>query len=283
MQETTRTIARNRSASVTVCVPTLDEAATIGPICRELVGLREAGVVDRVLVLDQSTDATAALAEAAGADVIEQERVLPAFGPVRGKGDALWRALHVIDTEVVVFVDGDTVDFSARMAADLVAATAGESYAFVKAAYRRPFAVGGEVRPTGGGRVTELAAKPLLAALLPELAAFRQPLAGEMAARTDLLRQLPFALDYAVDVALLIDAWRAVGIGAMAEVDTGVRQNRHRPLEQLSPMASQVTGAILDRAGVARGHAVLPERPPMNSLRPQHVNAAVPDALVEAA
>lgn len=257
-------LAAERTATVTVCVPTVNEAATIGQVCRELVGLRAAGAVDRVLVLDRSTDATPWIAEAAGAEVVRQGDLLPETGPVHGKGDAMWRALAIIDEEITAFVDGDTIEFEAHMAGDLIAAVALDGDAFVKATYRRPFATGDRLLPTGGGRVTELTAKPLLAALCPELATFDQPLAGEIAARTEVLRGVPFATGYSVDVALLIDVWRSVGLDAMAQVDTGVRQNRHRPLAELSVMAGEVAAAVLERTGsVAAPSGRFVDRPPM--------------------
>lgn len=264
--------------SIAVCVPTVDEAATIGPICTTLVGLRDAGVIDRVIVADESRDATATIAAATGAEVVQQSSLLSRFGPVRGKGDALWRALSVIDEDVVVFVDGDTRDFDPAMVTDLAAAVALDGFTYAKATYRRPFAVGDVVHPTGGGRVTELTAKPLLGTFFPELRAFSQPLAGEFAARTDALRRVPFLTGYSVDVALLIDVWRDQGLAAMVEVDTGVRQNRHRPLDELGPMAVEVMAAILDRAGLPEEHAPgLVERPPLDAVRPT-VQALVPEA-----
>jgi glucosyl-3-phosphoglycerate synthase len=272
-------LATDRDDRIVVCVPTVDEQRTIGDVCLELVGLRDAGAIDRVLVCDNSTDATPFIAEAAGAEVVRQGDLMSDFGAVRGKGDAMWRALAAVDEDVVVFVDGDTHGFRRHMAGDLAAAVAVEGYSFVKATYQRPFDTGHEVLPTGGGRVTELAAKPLLGALLPPLAAFDQPLAGEIAVRTDLLRALPFVTGYGVDVALLIDAWRMVGLEQMAQVDTGLRQNRHRPLAQLGPMADEVSRAILNRAGVeTSGAAPATERPPMDA-----VPGAALDRIAEAA
>lgn len=259
-------LLHERRSSVAVVVPTRDEAATIGPITRSLVGLRELGAIDRVVVVDESSDDTGVLAASAGADVVAQSALMSEFGAVLGKGDALWRALSVVEEDVICFVDGDTVDFDAEMVCGLVAAVVG-GRDFAKATYRRPFASGGAVAPTGGGRVTELTAKPLLRALLPELGGFTQPLAGELAARTELLRTLPFATGYAVDAALLIDVWRQVGLAGMAQIDVGVRQNRHRPLEQLASMADEVAGAILQRAGVLPQLPVT-ERPPLAQCAP---------------
>jgi glucosyl-3-phosphoglycerate synthase len=142
---------------------------------------------------------------------------------------------------------------------------------FVKGFYRRPFRLGDEVAPEGGGRVTELTARPLLQLFYPQLAGVRQPLAGEIAARRDLLERLPFATGYAVEIAMLIDAWSIAGVDALAQVDLDERQNRHQPLSELGPMAAAVIGAVaerLEREGRldSAPHDIV-ERPPMASLR----------------
>lgn len=259
-------LAAARERSVAVVVPTVDEAETIGSIAAVLVALRERGAIDRVIVADDSTDDTPAIARAAGAEVIRQADLDQAHGPVRGKGDAMWRAIGVVEEEVVCFVDGDTRDFGPHHVVGLVGAVAVDGFSFAKGRYQRPFIDVRGPRPTGGGRVTELTAKPLLRLLFPELAAFDQPLAGELAATTELLRSVPLATGYAVDVALLIDVWRELGIAGMAEVDLGTRQNRHRDLAELGVMAGEVAAAILDRAGVPHERAGRLEERPSRAL-----------------
>ena len=259
-----------RTATVSVCVPARNEAENIVATVEQLVRLRQAGVVDQVVVVDDSTDGTAELAAAAGAEVHDQSSLRCEYGPVDGKGDAMWRALAVCQGDVVCFVDADSADFGERFPRGLIGAVATGEADFAKGAYRRPFRAGGVTTPTGGGRVTELTARPLLEAFYPQLAQFGQPLAGEIAARRELLERMPFATGYSVDIALLIDVWREVGIERMAEVDLEVRQNRHRPLDELGPMASAVAAGVLSR--VARDGRLaeappLVERPPAASLR----------------
>ncbi len=250
-----------RRDSVAVVVPARNEAETIGPICASLAELRRSGVVDRVVVLDDSTDGTAGIARAAGAEVYAQGSIRPDVGPLRGKGDAMWRALSCCPEDVLVFVDGDTTAFDPQVVVDLAEAVRLGGAAFAKADYRRPWDDGTTRAPSGGGRVTELTAKPLLRQLFPELAAFGQPLAGEIAGRRALLQQLDFVTGYGVDVALLIDAWRAVGTAGLAQVAAAPRQNRHRPLHELAAMADEVSSAILDRAGIPSAGRLLVERP----------------------
>jgi glucosyl-3-phosphoglycerate synthase len=239
-----------RAETVSVCVPAREEAATIAGVVAPLMALRAAGAVDQVVVLDDdSRDGTGAIAAALGAQVVRPGALLPEFGPVLGKGDAMWRALSVLTGDLVCFVDADTEGFGAHFATGLLGPLICEPQRqFVKAFYRRPFKHGhDEVAATGGGRVTELTARPLLAAFYPELAAIRQPLAGEFAARRDLLERMAFCTGYGVEIGLLIDVCAQVGGAAIAQVDLDSRQNRHRPLEELAAMAETVLAVVVDR------------------------------------
>ena len=270
-------LCAERLQTVSVAVPAREEAATIARVVAPLIALREAGVVDQVVVLDDdSQDDTGAIAAALGAEVVRPAALWPAFGPVLGKGDAMWRALTVLTGDLVCFVDADSEDFGAHFATGLLGPLVCEDgVQFVKGFYRRPFkSAGDQVAPSGGGRVTELTARPLLAEFYPELAGLRQPLAGEFAARRELLEQMAFCTGYAVEMGLLLDVHAAVGIGAIAQVDLDVRQNRHQPLERLAPMADAVLAAVtsrLRREGrlTAAGSPAdgLLDRPPLAELR----------------
>ena len=260
-----------------MCVPAREEAATIAAVVAPLVALRDAGVVEQVVVLDDdSLDGTGSIAARVGADVVRPADLLSQFGPVLGKGDAMWRALSVLLGDLVCFVDADSEDFGAHFALGLLGPlVCVPGVQFVKGFYRRPFKNGGAaVAPTGGGRVPELTARPLLAAFYPELAPIRQPLAGEFAARRELLEQMAFCTGYAVEMGLLLDVWAHAGSDALAQVDLDSRQNRHQRLEELTPMASAVIGAVTSRlrregrlAGEVDGEPAL-ERPPLAQLRP---------------
>jgi len=281
-------LAAGREMTVSICLPARDEERTIGPILQALVPLRESGVVDQIVVVDGSTDATAAIARELGAEIHDQAALLPELGPVLGKGDAMWRALTVLTGDVICFLDADSERFGPHFACGLLGPLlCGEGVQFVKGLYRRPFRVGEVTLPDEGGRVTELTARPLLNLFYPELSAVEQPLAGEIAARRELLVRLPFVTGYGVDIALLIDAYGAVGLDALEQVDIDVRQNAHQPLRDLGPMAYAVVQAVaarLEREG--RLHGPLPgtflaageegpralcgdlvERPPLAKLR----------------
>lgn len=241
-------VRAERQRTISVCLPARNEVGTIGPILESIMPLHEEGVIDQVAVVDDSDDGTGELSYSLGAEVYAQSDLCPQFGPVQGKGDAMWRALSILRGEDVCFLDADSEEFGPHYVSGLVGPTAcTEEIQFVKGFYRRPLRVAGVRLPEGGGRVTELTARPLLNVMYPELAGVRQPLAGEIAARAELLRALPFATGYAVDVSLLIDAWRRVGLTGLAQVDLDVRQNQHQALHELGPMAAAVTRAILIR------------------------------------
>jgi glucosyl-3-phosphoglycerate synthase len=240
------------STTVSVVLPALDEAATIGGIVdavrRDLVDV-PVPLVDEIVVLDSgSTDATAAVARAAGARVVHRDDVLPNVPSVPGKGEALWRSLAATTGDIVVFVDADLLAFHSGFITGLIGPLLTDpSVDFVKAMYDRPLSEGAVVHPAGGGRVTELVARPLLNLHWPQLAGFVQPLAGEYAARRHLLERLPFATGYGVEIALLIDALDAVGLDAMAQVDLGERRHRHHGDLRLGRMAAEIWQTALAR------------------------------------
>ena len=235
---------------ITAVLPTREVADTIGNVVASLQALD--GLIDQILVVDAaSQDGTAELAAGLGAEVHQESELLPEFGPARGKGDAMWRALMVARGDLVVYLDSDTRDFSPRFPLGMLGPLMchRDEVDFVKGAFRRPFlASSGEEVPRDGGRVTQLTARPLLSAFYPDLAAFAQPLAGEVAAPRSLLERLPFATGYAVETSMLLRARDELGgVTRMAQVDLDVRRNRHQSLEQLGPMAYGVLGVILER------------------------------------
>jgi glucosyl-3-phosphoglycerate synthase len=269
---TPQRIAAERRRSVTVCLPARECAGTVGEIVATLGVLRGQGVLDEILVVDAgSGDGTAEIAAAAGARVLQEAELMPSYGPVLGKGDAMWRALGACEGELVCFLDADTEGFSAHFACGLLGALVCEpGVQFAKAFYRRPLQAEGEPAGEGGGRVNHLMARPALELLYPPLAAVRQPLAGEVAATRELLERLPFATGYGVEIAMLIDAWQAVGLGAMAQVDLDEHRNPHKTLAELAPMARTVLATIASRLS-AEGRLqgvedALIERPALASL-----------------
>jgi glucosyl-3-phosphoglycerate synthase len=236
--------------SVSVILPSRNEAATIGGVvdaCRVLEG----SLVDEIVVVDGgSTDGTADVARAAGALVVQDAELTPEQGPSIGKGDALWRSLHVTSGDIVVFVDTDIRNPGPRFVLGLLGPLLHErEIRFVKAFYERPVQLQEVLYPTGGGRVTELMARPLLNLFWPELAGLVQPLAGEYAARRELLERIPFFTGYGVELGLLIDTLALVGPSAIAQVDLHERVHRNQSIQALSRMAYGILQVAIERLG----------------------------------
>lgn len=240
-------LAAARGIRVSVCLPTLNVEATVGPIVasvrREL--MERVPLVDEIVVVDSaSTDDTRARAAEAGARVVPVAEVLPDLPPGRGKGDALWKSLAVVDGDLVVWLDSDVTDPDPAFVTGLLGPLlADDRIAYVKAVYRRALGDAAD----GGGRVTEICARPLLNLFYPELAGFAQPLSGEAAGRREVLMGVPFFTGYAVEIGLLIDLWSRHGLPALAQVDLGSRRHTHQSTTALGAMASTITQAVLAR------------------------------------
>ncbi|HEX2029407.1 MAG TPA: glucosyl-3-phosphoglycerate synthase [Nitriliruptorales bacterium] len=275
-------VRRRAGTSVSVVVPARDEQATVGDVVATAVGLRERGLIDQVLVVDGgSTDATVERARAAGAAVVAQAKLLPEAGPGHGKGDALWKGLAATTGDLVVFLDADLRDPDPRYVVGLLGPllTVPE-VALVKACYDRPLRTAGQTA-AGGGRVTELTARPLLAAFWPQLSWLAQPLAGEYAGRRAVLEAVPFAAGYGVELALLIDVVERFGDDAIGQVDVGQRLHDHQPLPALGRMAAEIVGVAAARlvsdgrlSGGSSGLLPQPDRAPDGrlTLRVHRVN-----------
>lgn len=273
--------------SVSVVLPALNEEDTIESVIDSISPML-GGLVDELIVMDSgSTDDTEIRAIAAGARVVSREQALPDIAPRPGKGEVLWRSLAAASGDIVVFVDSDLIDPHPMFVPWLVGPLlTSEGIHLVKSFYRRPLKGCDGEGATGGGRVTELVARPLLAALRPELGGVLQPLGGEYAATRELLMSLPFAPGYGVEIGLLVDTYDKLGLDAIAQVNLGVRAHRNRPLAELGPMSRQIVATLLSRCGIpdsgvglaqffVDGDSYTPrtspvslaDRPPMNALR----------------
>jgi glucosyl-3-phosphoglycerate synthase len=243
-----------RGRTVSVVLPALNEQATVGAIVAAIVPLTNGAnpLVDELVVLDSgSADATRRVAAAAGARVVGREQVLADLELHEGKGEVLWRSLAATTGDLVVFLDSDLVDFDPEFVPALLGPLLVEDGPkLVKGFYRRPLRLESSEHDTGGGRVTELLVRPLLAALRPELSGIVQPLGGEYAATRELLESVPFASGYGVEIGLLLDTHGKFGLEALAQVNLGVRKHRNRSLLQLGVMARQILAAALHRCGL---------------------------------
>jgi len=290
---------RKGDTQISVVLPALNEEATVGRIVGRIAEFADrTGLVDEIVVMDSgSTDRTAVLATAAGATVWHRDDVLPEFGSRPGKGEVLWKSLAVTKGDLLVYVDADLTNFGEHYLTGLLGPLLTDpGVMLVKGFYDRP--LGGVAgAAAGGGRVTELMARPLLNAYFPELSGVVQPLAGEYAGRRGLLERIPFAAGYGVEIAMLIDTVRLCGLDALAQVDLDRRAHHHQDTAALGRMAATILHAVLRRVrhdaplwtqltqfqrGVGPGtvtpvdvDVTWPDRPPMASL-PEYAHATVP-------
>ncbi|MES2441120.1 MAG: glucosyl-3-phosphoglycerate synthase [Verrucomicrobiota bacterium] len=244
-------IKRSSGQRISACIPTLNEADTIGSIVsiirEELV--EKHAFVDEILVIDSgSDDSTREIAAAAGATVYLASEILPELESHQGKGENLWKALHVSTGDLICYVDGDISNFHPGFITGLVGPLLTDpAIDYVKAFYERPLAYGDESHSTGGGRVSEILVRPLISLFYPELGGIIQPLAGEYAARRGTLESLSFPTGYGVEIAHLIDLARDGKIRNIAQTDLVKRVHRNRDDDELGSMAFALLRVVLRR------------------------------------
>ena len=246
-------LKRELGLKISLGLPTLNESATVGKILR----IAQDELMDRVPLLDEvvvidsgSTDGTTGIARGMGVPVYDHRDLCPELGTFTGKGEALWKSLYQLDGDIVVWCDTDVSNFHPQFVYGVVGPLLTDPrIGYVKGFYRRPLNFGGEQHTAGGGRVTELAARPLLNLFYPELSGLLQPLSGEYAGRRELLERLPFFTGYGVEMGHLIDILENFGLNRIAQVDLGIRIHRNQELFDLSKMAFAIMQVALKRLG----------------------------------
>jgi nucleotide-binding universal stress UspA family protein len=244
-------LKEKQGVTVSLVLPTLNEEETIGPIVRramrEMMG--RVPLVDEILVIDSSsTDRTREIAEAEGARVVQHPDVLSRYGSFVGKGESLWKSVYETSGDIIVWADTDVRNWHPRMVYGTLGPLLHEPrLQYVKGYYQRPIVEGGILKEGGGGRVTELVARPLINLFFPELSGMIQPLSGEYAGRRALLESIPFFTGYAVEIGHLIDAAERVGIEGLGQVDLERRVHRNQELEGLSRMSFVILQAVMKR------------------------------------
>ncbi len=252
---------RARGLTVSLALPALNEEETVGHVIRTIRNalVEAAPLLDEIVLIDSnSTDRTREIAEELGVPVYVHQEVLPEWGARPGKGEALWKSLHVTRGDIVAWIDTDIVNIHPRFVYGILGPLlANPRVKFVKGFYRRPLKVGEKVQAGGGGRVTELTARPLLNLFYPELSGVVQPLSGEYAGRRDALEQLPFFSGYGVETGLLIDVFERYGLSALAQVDLLERIHHNQPLEALSKMSFVILQAVIRKLERRYGQTIM--------------------------
>jgi glucosyl-3-phosphoglycerate synthase len=240
-----------KDLTVSLCIPTLNEEKTIG---KEVVIFRSElmeryPLVDEIAVVDSgSTDATREVAASFGADVYLASEILPEEGNKRGKGENLWKAIHQLRGDIICYVDADIKNIHPRFASGLVAPLVyDDTIQYVKAFYDRPLAFSQGIRPSGGGRVTEILVRPLFSLFFPELTAIVQPLSGEYAVRREVLEKIPFPIGYGVETSHILDVYHEHGLEAFGQTDLDQRVHRNQTTLALGKMSFGILQTFLRR------------------------------------
>ena len=240
-----------KNLKVSLCIPTLNEEKTIG---KEIIIFRSElmsryPLVDELAVIDSgSKDRTREIAASFGADVYLSAEILPRLSTKRGKGENLWKAIYQLKGDIIIYIDADIKNIHSRFAYGLLAPLIYNSETmYVKAFYDRPLAVSEGLRPSGGGRVTEILVRPLFSLFFPELTAIIQPLSGEYAVRRKVLEEIPFPIGYGVETSHLIDVYKKYGLKAFAQTDLDQRVHRNQPTRDLGKMAFGILQTFISR------------------------------------
>lgn len=240
-----------KGLKISLCIPTLNEEKTIG---KEIIIFKSElmdryPLIDEIAVIDSgSTDKTLEVAAAYGADTYLSAEILPSEGFKRGKGENLWKAIHQLEGDIICYVDADIKNIHPRFATGLVAPLIhNDKMQYVKAFYDRPLAFSQGVRPSGGGRVTEILVRPLFSLFFPELTALIQPLSGEYAVRRDVLHSIPFPIGYGVETSHIIDVYMKHGLEAFGQTDLDQRVHRNQATLDLGKMAFGILQSFLNR------------------------------------
>jgi len=240
-----------QGVTISLCIPTLNEEKTIG---KEIVIFKSELItryplLDEIAVIDSgSHDNTLEIAESFGADVYLARDILPEMGEKRGKGENLWKAIYQLKGDIIVYIDADIKNIHPRFVYGLVAPLIYQpDIKYVKAFYERPLASSQGIRPSGGGRVTEILIRPLFSLFFPELTAMIQPLSGEYAVRREVLECIPFPIGYGVETSHLIDVYHKWGLKAFGQTDLDQRVHRNQPTRALAKMSFGILHTFLSR------------------------------------
>jgi glucosyl-3-phosphoglycerate synthase len=243
---------RRKNLKISLCLPTLNEEKTIA---KEVIVLRSElmtryPLVDELIVIDSgSTDNTVEIAASFGAEVYVANEILPRLDQFKGKGENLWKALYIAKGDIIVYIDADIKNIHHRFAYGLIGPLlVYDHIKYAKAFYDRPIAIGkNKIRPTGGGRVTELVIRPLFSLFFPELTQLIQPLSGEYAGYREIFEKIPFPIGYGIETSMILDIYQKWGLNVMAQVDLDRRVHRNQDTKALGRMSFAILKTFISR------------------------------------
>ena len=243
---------QKKNLKISLCLPTLNEEKTIA---KEIIIMKSElmtryPLADELIVIDSgSTDNTVDIAGSFGADVYIADEILPRLDQFRGKGENLWKALYIARGDIIVYIDADIKNIHHRFAYGLIGPLLMyDRIKYAKAFYDRPISIGkNKIRPTGGGRVTELVIRPLFSLFFPELTQIIQPLSGEYAGFREILEKIPFPIGYGVETSMILDIYEKWGLDVIAQVDLDRRIHRNQDTKALGRMAFAILKTFINR------------------------------------
>lgn len=254
-------LKREQGLTISLALPALNEEETVGKVIRTMKKelMQKTPLLDEIVLIDSnSTDRTREIAKKEGVPVYIHQQLLERLEPRRGKGEALWKSLLVTKGDLIVWIDTDIVNIHPRFVYGILGPLLiNPQIQLVKGFYRRPLKVGQKMQAGGGGRVTELTARPLLNLFYPELSGVVQPLSGEYAGRREALERATFYSGYGVETGLLIDIYEKFGLHSIAQVDLLERIHHNQHLEALSKMSFAIIQTVIRKLEKRFGRAVL--------------------------
>lgn len=245
-------IKKKKNLTISLCLPTLNEGKTIA---KEIIIMKSElmtrnPLLDEIVVIDSgSTDNTVEVAKAFGADVYDADEILPNLENFKGKGENLWKSLFVTKGDIIVYLDADIKNIHHRFVYGLIGPLLlDDNIKYAKAFYDRPIAIGkNKIRPTGGGRVTELVIRPLFSLFFPELTQIIQPLSGEYAGYREVFEKIPFPIGYGIETSMILDICERWGLDVIAQVDLERRVHRNQNTKALGKMSFVILKTFLNR------------------------------------
>lgn len=245
-------LKERKGLTISLCLPALNEAKTIAKeiVIMKSELMRRYPLIDEIVVIDSgSQDNTRAIARSFGADVYKSEDILPDLDSYKGKGENLWKALYITKGDIIVYLDADIKNIHHRFAYALIGPLLHtDNIKYTKAFYDRPIAIGkNKLRPTGGGRVTELVIRPLFSLFFPELTQIMQPLSGEYAGYREIFEAIPFPIGYGVETSIILDIYHKWGLDVIAQVDLEKRIHRNQDTKALGRMAFMILKTFINR------------------------------------
>jgi len=243
---------QKKNLKISLCLPTLNEEKTIA---KEIIIMKSElmtryPLVDELIVIDSgSTDNTVDIAGSFGADVHIANEILPDLDQFKGKGENLWKALYITQGDIIIYIDADIKNIHHRFAYGLIGPLLlDDRIKYTKAFYDRPISIGkNRIRPTGGGRVTELVIRPLFSLFFPELTQIIQPLSGEYAGYREIFEKIPFPIGYGVETSMILDIYDKWGLDVIAQVDLDRRIHRNQDTKALGRMAFAILKTFINR------------------------------------